>query len=237
MAENRSILELPELPEPDFEKAYLPASVQEDTEEESWTGRYPLPAIVQKGTDYTDQKLDQPALIDVSIDTDPATNRLRLNETTKNLSTGEEHATHTAIGEATAIANGLQSMESAAYTIFCLTKQTLTSVSNIPTTAANTYIEIAAAATVSFTGLANLKPGYRMHVRVKNTGAGGILVTLPGEAPIELDSYSPVYCGAGKVIEFTLWCYAEGKYSLRHYVHRSNIVLSPNVITVNANGS
>jgi hypothetical protein len=183
-----------------------------------------------------DERLDQSPISDVSIDTDPATKRLRLNETSKNLNTGAANTTRSNVPNATAANDGAMPKESAAYTIFCLTRQTLASVSGIPATAANTYIEIAAAATVSFTNTENLKPGYRMHVRVKNMGATGILVTLPG-APIELDSYSPVFCGAGKTATLTLWCYAEGKYSLKHDVPRSNIVLSPNVVTINANGS
>lgn len=183
------------------------------------------------------ERLDITAVSDVVIDEDTQSHALRLSKTDRNLDTGEEHTTRSAIREATALANGLQSRESAAYTIFCLTARTLTSVSGIPATAASTYIEIAAAATVSFSGLENLKPGYRMHIRIKNTGANGILVTLPSSAPLELDVYSPLFCGPGKTAGLTLWCYAEGKYSLKHDVPRSNIALSPNVITVNAAGN
>ncbi|MDR1883728.1 MAG: hypothetical protein LBR26_13230 [Prevotella sp.] len=344
---DKSILELPELPEDDFEKSWVPGSVQEDAEEDNWTGRYRLPAIVRKSTDYTDDRLNQTALSNVSIDEDPATKKLCLSKVDKNLGSGITVTTNTLVREASETENGLmpaasfqqiatntadisslkgigriavhlgatpsqidltiawttikgiapgdgatvvnldqdapaghawtyletgedvsewidrgtdtvnqaatdllgvvkglaaitvnagkvfvesdgsmsvigwdsllQSMNSILpYLTFKLAAQSLSSVSNIPATAANTFAQISGSANLSISNIANLKPGYEMVIRVKNTASSAITLTLPVASLIDND-YGPatLEIPASGVAEVSIWCYTATMYSVK----------------------
>ncbi|GAB6122279.1 hypothetical protein [Dysgonomonas termitidis] len=103
-----------------------------------------------------------------------------------------------------------------AYLTFKLASQSLTSVANIPATAANTFCQISANATMSLANAAALLPGYEQVIRVKNTSASSITLTLPSGAAYDNDYGQPtVSIPAGKVAEVNIWCYMPGRYSIR----------------------
>jgi hypothetical protein len=320
------ILDLNTVSEPEFEDNgfWVPGSIDNDNiPDDQKTRKANLSGIAKDAKDYTDTRLDQSALYDVSIDNDSSTKRLRLNETTKNLSTGATATTRTNIPNATASLDGAMPKEkfqqvdtnttnisanaanisantadikslkglgrvaahlgasptqqqlTAAWTAvkispvpdgatvvnldqdspaghawtylqtggtsqspvyswvdrgtdvvspdmltfldFELAKQTLTSVSNVPTTAANSDISLSASATLSFSDLTKLKTGYKMRMRIRNAAASAITLTLPSSGSIENDYGASTKLGAGEKIELELWCYADGKYRLRKY--------------------
>lgn len=98
---------------------------------------------------------------------------------------------------------------------FMEANQQLTSVVDIPSLAANTEVSISANAALSIANPENLKTGYVMTIRINNTAATGITVTLPSSSNWINDYGTTLSIAASSRAEVSIWCYKSGYYSIR----------------------
>lgn len=98
---------------------------------------------------------------------------------------------------------------------FMEANQQLTSVVDIPSLAANTEVSISANAALSIANPENLKSGYVMTIRINNTAATGITVTLPSSSNWINDYGTTLNIDASSRAEVSIWCFKDGYYSIR----------------------
>jgi hypothetical protein len=124
-----------------------------------------------------------------------------------------------------------------AFVNFYTGTQVLTSVSGI-IPMGTTTVSISISETLSLARLEKLRPGYVMSIRVRNTSETLVFVTLPVSEEYEVDKWHQAAIYPGMVTEFTIRCFAPGKYAVTYIINKkSEIMLLPGSATYDAGGN
>ncbi|MDR1883074.1 MAG: hypothetical protein LBR26_09900 [Prevotella sp.] len=120
------------------------------------------------------------------------------------------------------------------FNLGCQTVDTVSGIIPMGTTTAT----ISAGEALSFAETERFKPGYVASIRVRNTSAGIVFVTLPQTAEYEVDKWYQAAVYPGMVTEIIVRCIAPGKYAITYIVNKkSEVVLSPPAATFDAAGN